>query len=166
MTSSGSSPTKTSPRRHEVESGRVVCIFLASISHPTILRYSFSSINERPVDDISIELFYRPHTITLLAVSIGAVIYSAFTRNEGDVQDNIWSGICCVIFFFLIISVLAFPNGPFTRPHPAVWRIVFGMSVLYLLGLLFLLFQSYKTVNGILVWMDPSLKDFHIDMDK
>jgi len=41
---------------------------------------SFYSINERPVDDISIELFYRPHTITLLAVSIGAVIYSAFTR--------------------------------------------------------------------------------------
>lgn len=89
-----------------------------------------------------------------------------FSRNEGDVQDNIWAGICCVIFFFLIISVLAFPNGPFTRPHPAVWRIVFGMSVLYLLGLLFLLFQSYKTVNGILVWIDPSLKDFHIDMDK
>ncbi|XP_023720724.1 phosphatidylserine synthase 1 [Cryptotermes secundus] len=127
---------------------------------------SFYSINERPVDDISIELFYRPHTITLLAVSIGAVIYSAFTRHEGDVQDNIWAGICCVIFFFLIISVLAFPNGPFTRPHPAVWRIVFGMSVLYLLGLLFLLFQSYKTVNGIMVWIDPSLKDFHIDMDK
>jgi phosphatidylserine synthase 1 len=89
-----------------------------------------------------------------------------FSRNEGDVQDNIWAGICCVIFYFLIISVLAFPNGPFTRPHPAVWRIVFGMSVLYLLGLLFLLFQSYKTVNGILVWIDPSLKDFHIDMDK
>lgn len=89
-----------------------------------------------------------------------------FSRNEGDVQDNIWAGMCCVIFFFLIISVLAFPNGPFTRPHPAIWRIVFGMSVLYLLGLLFLLFQSYKTVNGILVWIDPSLKDFHIDMDK
>jgi len=89
-----------------------------------------------------------------------------FFRNEGDVQDNIWAGMCCVVFFFLIISVLAFPNGPFTRPHPAVWRIVFGMSVLYLLGLLFLLFQSYKTVNGILVWIDPSLKDFHIDMDK
>jgi len=89
-----------------------------------------------------------------------------FSRNEGDVQDNIWAGMCCVVFFFLIISVLAFPNGPFTRPHPAVWRIVFGMSVLYLLGLLFLLFQSFKTVNGILVWIDPSLKDFHIDMDK
>lgn len=41
---------------------------------------SFPSINERPVDDISIEFFYKPHTITLLLISIGAVIYSAFTR--------------------------------------------------------------------------------------
>lgn len=41
---------------------------------------SFSSINERPVDDISIEFFYKPHTISLLLISIGAVIYSAFTR--------------------------------------------------------------------------------------
>lgn len=41
---------------------------------------SFPSINERPVDDISLEFFYQPHTITLLLISIGAVIYSAFAR--------------------------------------------------------------------------------------
>lgn len=41
---------------------------------------AFSSINERPVDDISLEFFYKPHTITLLAVSIASVIYSAFVR--------------------------------------------------------------------------------------
>lgn len=41
---------------------------------------AFSSINERPVDDISLQFFYKPHTITLLAVSIAAVIYTAFVR--------------------------------------------------------------------------------------
>jgi phosphatidylserine synthase 1 len=41
---------------------------------------SFPSINERPVDDISLEFFYKPHTITLLLISIGAVIYFVFTR--------------------------------------------------------------------------------------
>ncbi|XP_077288903.1 phosphatidylserine synthase 1 homolog l(3)77CDf isoform X2 [Arctopsyche grandis] len=127
---------------------------------------AFSAMNESPVDDISLEFFYKPHTISLMAVSIAAVIYSAFVRNQTNVQDNIWSGMCCVVFFFLIISVLAFPNGPFTRPHPAIWRIVFGLSVLYLLSLLFLLFQSYSTVNSILYWIDPSLKHFHIDMDR
>lgn len=132
----------------------------------SVIPDSFSAVNERPVDDISLQFFYKPHTITLLAVSIAAVIYFAFVRNETNTQDNIWAGICCVVFFFLIISVLTFPNGPFTRPHPALWRIVFGLSVLYLLALLFLLFQSYSTVNSILYWIDPSLRNFHIDMDK
>ncbi|KAG7207559.1 hypothetical protein KM043_009184 [Ampulex compressa] len=116
---------------------------------------SFPNINERPVDDISIEFFYKPHSITLLLISIGAVIYSAFARNTTNVEDNLWAGMLCVIFFFLIISVLTFPNGPFTRPHPVVWRIVFGCSVLYLMGLLFMLFQNYETVRKILVWVDP-----------
>lgn len=49
---------------------------------------AFSSINERPVDDISIEFFYKPHTITLLAVSIASVIYTAFVRY------------CCIFLFY------------------------------------------------------------------
>nr|SVE75726.1 EOG090X05CZ [Daphnia hispanica] len=94
------------------------------------------------------------------------LLYSAFTRNDDDFRDNVWAGVRCVIFIFLVISVLAFPNGPFTRPHPAVWRMVFGLSVLYLIALQFFLFQNYQTVRSILVWMDPSLENFHIDMDK
>lgn len=43
--------------------------------------YSFNNmVNERPVDDISLELFYKPHTITLLAVSIIGVMCFAWIR--------------------------------------------------------------------------------------
>jgi len=126
----------------------------------------FYAINERSVDDISLDFFYKPHTITLLSLCTGALLYSAFTRDDGDFRDNIWSGIKCVVFVFLVISVLAFPNGPFTRPHPALWRMVFGLSVLYLVALDFFLFQNYATARGVLVWIDPTLSDFHIDMDK
>ncbi|CAG0881613.1 unnamed protein product [Darwinula stevensoni] len=127
----------------------------------------FQSINERPVDEISLEFFYKPHTVTLLTASIGVLIYFAFSRDDKkSFEDNVLSGILCVIFFFLIISVLAFPNGPFTRPHPAVWRMVFGISVLYLMALLFLLFQDYQTVKNIVLWFYPDLADFHIDMEK
>lgn len=94
------------------------------------------------------------------------IIVFFYYRNTENVENNIWAGMLCCVFFFLIISVLAFPNGPFIRPHPAIWRIVFGLSVLYLLALLFLLFQNYKTVRNILVWLDPTLANFHIDMDK
>lgn len=40
----------------------------------------FISVNERPVDDISLNFFYKPHTVTLLAVSIISVMYFAFVR--------------------------------------------------------------------------------------
>ncbi|XP_064481157.1 phosphatidylserine synthase-like isoform X2 [Ornithodoros turicata] len=126
----------------------------------------FYSINERPVDDISLDFFYKPHTITLLTFCIGLLLYFAFTRDDDQLEDNIWSGICCVVFFFLIISILAFPNGPFTRPHPAIWRMVFGLSVLYLMGLLFILFQNYKTVKSLMFWFSPDLRSFHIDSEK
>ncbi|XP_031640040.1 phosphatidylserine synthase 1 [Contarinia nasturtii] len=126
----------------------------------------FISINEQPVDDISLDFFYKPHTVTLLAVSIISVMYFAFVRDEQDNQENIWAGMLCAIFFFLIISVLAFPNGPFTRPHPAVWRIIFGVSVIYLLFIIFLLFQNYKVIMSIFYWLDPKLQNFRIDMDK
>ncbi|XP_017844012.2 phosphatidylserine synthase 1 isoform X2 [Drosophila busckii] len=127
---------------------------------------TFVIVNERPVDDISLDFFYKPHTITLLAVSILAGMYFAFVRNESNLDDNLWSGLCCIVFFFLIISVIAFPNGPFTRPHPAVWRILFGCSVLYLLMLQFLMFQNYPTIRNIFYWLDPKLKNFQIDMEK
>lgn len=41
---------------------------------------TFVIVNERPVDDISLDFFYKPHTITLLIVSVLAVMYSAFVR--------------------------------------------------------------------------------------
>ncbi|XP_036326556.1 phosphatidylserine synthase 1-like isoform X3 [Rhagoletis pomonella] len=127
---------------------------------------TFVIVNERPVDDISLDFFYKPHTITLFAISVLSVMFFAFVRNETSIEDNIWAGILCAVFFFLIISLLAFPNGPFTRPHPALWRIIFGCSVLYLLMLQFLMFQNYKTIMNILYWLDPKLQNFHIDMEK
>lgn len=42
---------------------------------------TFTVMNERPVDDISLEFFYKPHTITLLLVSIIGVVYFAFIRS-------------------------------------------------------------------------------------
>lgn len=46
----------------------------------TIRSDPFQSVNERPVDDISLDFFYKPHTVTLLAVSIISVMYFAFVR--------------------------------------------------------------------------------------
>uniref|UniRef100_A0A6I8PES4 Phosphatidylserine synthase 1 n=1 Tax=Ornithorhynchus anatinus TaxID=9258 RepID=A0A6I8PES4_ORNAN len=71
----------------------------------------FRMINEQQVEDITLDFFYRPHTITLLSFTIVSLMYFAFTRDDSVQEDNIWKGVLSVIFFFLIISVLAFPNG-------------------------------------------------------
>ncbi|KAG1696140.1 Phosphatidylserine synthase 1 [Nymphon striatum] len=146
----------------------------------------YSSVNERPVDDISLEFFYKPHTISLLSVTIVSLIYFAFTRDDSQsYEENIFHGLLCVFLFFLVLSILVFPNGPFTRPHPAVWRIVFelfvmslafnfqfiffvflGISALYLMVLVFVLFQKYETIKKTIYWFYPDLEDFHIDHEK
>ena len=43
-------------------------------------RMHFRMINEQQVEDITIDFFYRPHTITLLSFTIVSLMYFAFTR--------------------------------------------------------------------------------------
>lgn len=132
-----------------------------------LLGTKFYSINDAPVEDISIEFFYKPHTLTLLFVGIAWVLYLAFTRNaDENLENNLWTAAKVIAFFFMIISVIAFPSGPFIRPHPVFWRMVFGISVLYLMALLFILFQDYSTIKAIMYWFFPDLRTFSIDLEK
>ena len=42
---------------------------------------------------------------------------------------------------FLLFALLQFPDGLFIRPHPAFWRVVMGAAVIYLVLLVFFVFQ-------------------------
>lgn len=89
-----------------------------------------------------------------------------------------------------ITHIMMLPSsGPFTRPHPAVWRIVFGessptspfdpvfslnpvfssvlihfllcllgLSVMYFLFLVFLIFLNWDQVKALMYWLDPNLR--------
>ena len=118
---------------------------------PTISQKLFIDINDRQVDDISLELFYKPHTITLLLGCVLFLTFLAFSRDpNSDFRGNVLTGCGGIFIFFMVISILAFPNGPFTRPHPIIWRMVFGCSVLYLLIVQFLIHQGkYNESNYI-----------------
>lgn len=118
----------------------------------------FRMINEQQVEDICLDFFYKPHTITLLTFTVLSLMYFAFTRDDEDLDGNLRVGVLVVVSFFLVISVLAFPNGPFTRPHPAIWRMVFGLSVLYFLFLVFLIFLNWEQVKTLMYWLDPNLR--------
>ena len=54
----------------------------------------FQYINEHPVDDISLEFFYKPHTITLLTMSVVWLMYSALTRWEMSMLNVIMFFAC------------------------------------------------------------------------
>lgn len=68
-----------------------------------------------------------------------------------------FSGVYAAIVAFLTFSVLQFRDGPFIRPHPAFWRIILGINLLYELALVFLLFQDLGTARIMLTYIDPSL---------
>lgn len=40
----------------------------------------FRMINEQQVEDICIDFFYKPHTISLLTATVLSLMYFAFTR--------------------------------------------------------------------------------------
>src|ERR1700733_13874258 len=53
--------------------------------------------------------------------------------------------------------MIQFRDGPFIRPHPALWRIVLGVNLLYELVLVFLLFQDLDTARSMMVLIDSNL---------
>ena len=110
--------------------------------------------------------FYKPHTISLMFFCVLGLTYTAFTRDDADWHNNVLTGLVSVFIFFMILSVLTLPNGPFIRPHPALWRCVLGVSILYLLLVQFLLHQDYATVRAVIVWLDPAMTNYTIDSEK
>lgn len=66
-------------------------------------------------------------------------------------------GVYAVLSFFILFSMLQFRDGPFIRPHPAFWRVVLGVNLLYELGMVFLLFQDLDTARHMMKYLDPNL---------
>jgi phosphatidylserine synthase 2 len=56
-----------------------------------------------------------------------------------------------------MFSMIQFRDGPFIRPHPAFWRAILGINLLYELALVFLLFQDLNSARGMMTLLDPSL---------
>eukprot|EP01061_Rhynchopus_euleeides_P025589 TRINITY_DN4145_c0_g1_i2.p1 TRINITY_DN4145_c0_g1~~TRINITY_DN4145_c0_g1_i2.p1 ORF type:complete len:480 (+),score=164.72 TRINITY_DN4145_c0_g1_i2:91-1440(+) len=114
----------------------------------------WNRMNEQFVEDVHIEFFYRPHTVLLMAVIMVTLLYMGLNEpSDIDLYHRVIRGLGACLFVFIAFSVVALPNGPFVRPHPAVWRIVLGVSILYWLLLVFVLFQTRSDVRDAIVWL-------------
>ncbi|KAJ8079905.1 hypothetical protein AAF712_010811 [Marasmius tenuissimus] len=108
--------------------------------------------------DTSVEFFYKPITLSALAVGLIVLAYVATTQDvleEG--RDKRRVGVYAAIVSFLMFSMIQFRDGPFIRPHPAFWRMVLGINLLYELALVFLLFQDLGSARTMMTHLDPSL---------
>lgn len=110
------------------------------------------------IHDTSVEFFYKPLTLTALSIGLVVLAYVATTQNvleEG--RDKRRVGVYAAVVSFLLFSMIQFRDGPFVRPHPAFWRVVLGLNLLYELGLVFLLFQDLNTARNMMTLIDPNL---------
>ena len=46
-----------------------------------------NEIEHRPVDDVTLEAFYKPHNITLLVIAVFSVVAMAFVRCVGRTPE-------------------------------------------------------------------------------
>uniref|UniRef100_A0A8H8CHI5 Phosphatidylserine synthase 2 n=1 Tax=Psilocybe cubensis TaxID=181762 RepID=A0A8H8CHI5_PSICU len=108
--------------------------------------------------DTSVEFFYKPITLSALACGLVVLAYVATTQDvleEG--RDKRRVGVYAAIASFLLFAMIQFRDGPFIRPHPAFWRIILAVNLLYELGLVFLLFQDLKTARQMMTYIDSNL---------
>ncbi|KAA3675782.1 phosphatidylserine synthase 1 [Paragonimus westermani] len=121
--------------------------------------YFLSTIEQQKVDDITLSAFYQSRTLTVLACIWLGLAYIACSRSSSfSLEQNLFHGLIAVYIIFIFVSVMIMPNGPFTRPHPAVWRVVFGASLFYFLCLVLTVFLRLDEARQIIIWVYPNLK--------
>lgn len=104
-----------------------------------------------------IEAFYKPHTATILILAIASLTYFAFLRETFTYEQNVKRGITAMILMFLTYCFAQLRDGVMRRPHPAFWRLVTGVGIVYLMALVFLLFQSRDNARQLFTYLFPSL---------
>jgi len=78
--------------------------------------------------------------------------------NKVIVQfTNIKTGVFAAIAVGLLFCAEHLRDTLLIRPHPAIWRAVTGMGLLYFMFIAFILFQDMDTIQAILKSLDPKL---------
>ncbi|EYU40802.1 hypothetical protein MIMGU_mgv1a007963mg [Erythranthe guttata] len=105
---------------------------------------------------------YKPRTITLLLIGACFLVWVSGAldpgrNSESDVVTSVKRGVWAMIAVFLAYSLLQAPSTVLIRPHPAIWRLVHGMAVIYLVALTFLLFQKRDDAREFMKFLHPDL---------
>nr|XP_043638593.1 CDP-diacylglycerol--serine O-phosphatidyltransferase 1-like [Erigeron canadensis] len=105
---------------------------------------------------------YKPRTITLLFIGSCFLIWASGaldpkSNSSDDIVTSVKRGIWAMIAVFFSYCLLQAPSTLLVRPHPAIWRLVHGMAVIYLVALTFLLFQNRDDARQFMKYLHPNL---------
>ncbi|KAF9188716.1 hypothetical protein BGZ50_001161 [Haplosporangium sp. Z 11] len=107
--------------------------------------------------DPAVGFFYTPRTLTILSAMLLLLVYVAMTPELDDTITNVKIGILASVGAFCVFGMLQFRDSLLLRPHPALWRVVLSVGVVYQLFLVFLLFQNKHDARLFFKYIDPSL---------
>jgi len=118
--------------------------------------------------DPATSFLYKPRTITMGALGLGLILYYSRTFSppsepvdpqaaDQQAYRNAVAGVWGMVFAFLGYSTLQGPVTCMVRPHPAVWRLIHGILVVYLLLCVYLLFQDVNAARQFLRHLFPEL---------
>ncbi|EFN55835.1 hypothetical protein CHLNCDRAFT_30982 [Chlorella variabilis] len=118
--------------------------------------------------DPATRFLYVPHTVTFLFLGLLALVYFSHPlhpeRRPADpaaadalAYSNSKLGIWAMVLVYLGYSVVQGPSTCMVRPHPAVWRLVHGIMVCYLMLMTYLLFQTVDDARLFLRHLYPEL---------
>merc|ERR550534_373671 len=94
--------------------------------------------------------------MTLLAICLGCLYYFGLEQGGNNIT-NMFRGMWGILGVYISIGMMVFPSGPFVRPHPVFWRLIFTISSIYLLALVGFFFHTPDRMREMLSWIDPKL---------
>lgn len=101
---------------------------------------------------------YEPHTVTALLATLAVVLYVAFLRPQDNEQETTKLGLFAVVCVFLVYAVTQIRDSLMIRPHPAVWRLIHGLSIVYLLALVYILCQRVDNARATIRFFYPEIQ--------
>jgi phosphatidylserine synthase 2 len=105
------------------------------------------------------KLFAIPHNITAIVVVCSILIY-LIQDTTNIFSENIKLAITASGILFCTFGAIYLPDSILRRPHPIIWRLLMSFGLLYMIFILFVLFQSRENVRNYLSFFDPILNKY------